>query len=201
MYLFGASGHGKVIVDLIKTSTKYQVEGFFDDKPIVDEVLNLPVHRYKNQNLIKEKIIISIGNNKFRKLIADRIDAKYIKAIHKMAFVSEFSSIDVGTVIMCNAIVNTSVVIGKHCIVNSGAVIEHDSVLSDFVHVSPNASIAGDVTIGEGAHVGIGAQVIQGIKIGKWSVIGAGSVVVKDVPDYAVVVGNPARIIKYKENE
>ena len=50
--------------------------------------------------------------------------------------------------------------------------------------------------VGEGTHVGIGACVIQGIKIGKWATIGAGAVIIKDVPDGAVVVGNPAKIIK-----
>jgi len=53
--------------------------------------------------------------------------------------------------------------------------------------------------VGEGTHIGIGATVIQGIKIGKWATIGAGAVVIRDVPDYAVVVGNPARIIRHNE--
>jgi len=57
--------------------------------------------------------------------------------------------------------------------------------------------LAGNVEVGEGTHVGIGASVIQGVKIGKWATIGAGAVVIKDVPDFAVVVGSPARIIKY----
>jgi acetyltransferase-like isoleucine patch superfamily enzyme len=56
--------------------------------------------------------------------------------------------------------------------------------------------LAGNVTVGEGSHVGIGASVIQGVVIGKWTVIGAGAVVLNDVPDYAVVVGNPGKIIK-----
>ena len=68
--------------------------------------------------------------------------------------------------------------------------------------MSPNVSLAGNVTIGEGSHIGIGSCVIQGIKIGKWATIGAGAVIIKDVPDYAVVVGNPGTIIKFnKENE
>ncbi|CAL43362.1 Putative acetyltransferase [Flavobacterium psychrophilum JIP02/86] len=49
--------------------------------------------------------------------------------------------------------------------------------------------------------MGIGASVIQGIKIGKWVTIGAGAVIIKDVPDFAVVVGNPGRIIKVNNNE
>jgi len=60
--------------------------------------------------------------------------------------------------------------------------------------------LAGNVTVGEGSHVGIGASVIQGVTIGKWATIGAGSVIIKDVPDFATVVGNPGRIIKINKN-
>ena len=58
--------------------------------------------------------------------------------------------------------------------------------------------MAGNVQVGEGTQIGIGASVIQGVKIGKWAMIGAGSVIISDVPDFAVVVGNPGKIIKYK---
>ena len=49
--------------------------------------------------------------------------------------------------------------------------------------------------------IGIGAVIIQGIKIGKWAIIGAGAVIVNDIPDYAMVVGVPGKIIKYLKNE
>jgi acetyltransferase EpsM len=51
--------------------------------------------------------------------------------------------------------------------------------------------------VGEGTQVGTGASIIPGVKIGKWASIGAGAVIVEDVPDFAVVVGNPGKIIKY----
>ena len=97
---------------------------------------------------------------------------------------------------MPQVVVNADVTIGKHCILNSGSIIEHDCVLSDYVHISPNASLAGNVSVGEGTQIGIGASVIQGITIGKWVTIGAGAVIIEDVPDFAVVVGNPGRVIK-----
>ena len=53
--------------------------------------------------------------------------------------------------------------------------------------------------VGEGTHIGAAAVVIQQVKIGRWSTIGAGAVVLRDVPDYATVVGNPGRVIKIKE--
>jgi acetyltransferase EpsM len=61
------------------------------------------------------------------------------------------------------------------------------------------ASLAGNVLVGEGTQIGINATIRQGIKIGKWATIGAGAVIIKDVPDYAVVVGNPGKIIRYNQ--
>jgi acetyltransferase EpsM len=53
--------------------------------------------------------------------------------------------------------------------------------------------------VGEGSNIGIGASVIQGVSIGKWVVVGAGTVIIDDIPDYAVVVGIPGKIIKFNK--
>ncbi|WP_449398442.1 hypothetical protein [Chryseobacterium wanjuense] len=94
--------------------------------------------------------------------------------------------------------INAIVKVGRHCIVNTNASIDHDCILEDFVHISPNVALGGNVYVGEGTHVGIGVNVIQGITIGKWCTIGAGAVIISDVPDGCTVVGNPGRIIKSK---
>ena len=79
---------------------------------------------------------------------------------------------------------------------NTGASIDHECILGDYVHVSPHATLCGDVQVGEGSWIGAGAVVIPGVRIGKWCVIGAGSVVLHDVPDGVVAVGNPCKIVK-----
>lgn len=200
--LYGASGHSKVIVDLV-LSNDYFIDKIIDDNPKFQEILGIKVH--KNTNIHFDDVakwIISIGNNKIRKKIAANLNLKFSTIIHKNAIISNFSTINEGTVIMAGAIVNPDVTIGKHCIINTNAVVEHDCVIEDFVHISPSASLAGGVIVGEGTHVGIGASIIQGISIGKWVVIGAGAVIVKDIPDYVTIVGNPGKIIKKnKENE
>ncbi len=73
--------------------------------------------------------------------------------------------------------------------------MEYDCELEDYVHVSPKAVLAGNVKVGEGTHIGVAAVVIPGVKIVKWCTIGAGSVIIRDVPDFAVVLGNPGRVI------
>ena len=52
-------------------------------------------------------------------------------------------------------------------------------------------------SVGKGASIGANATILAGVRIGEYGMVGAGSVVVKDVPDYAVVVGNPAKILRY----
>lgn len=200
--LFGASGHGKVIKEIIESEER-QVLVFIDDNPKIEKLLNLPVIKTdKIEEFISQKFIISIGDNSIRKIISKKFTLDYSNSIHKSAIISNSSIIKEGTVVMAGAVINSEVTIGKHCIINSNAVVEHDCVLEDYVHVSPNATITGNTIIGEGTHVGAGATIIPNIKIGKWVTIGAGAVVLKDVPDHAVIVGNPAKIIKYKkENE
>ena len=199
-YLFGASGHAKVILDILKLSRK-SVIGIFDNNPNVADLLSIPVHKSDVLNSIlnsNDKIIIAIGDNELRKKkVIELKGLIFNTAIHPSAIVSNNINIGEGSVIMATSIINTGAKIGKHVIINTGALIEHDCIIEDFAHVSPKAALAGNVTVKEGAQVGINSSVRQGITIGKWAVVGAGAVIVKDVPDYAVVVGNPGKIIKY----
>lgn len=199
LYLFGGSGHGKVVADIVISSDQ-TVTTILDDHPKENTILDIPVIRTTAyQATTDDQFIISIGNNKVRKKIVENKSFSYFKAIAPTSTVSQFAEIGEGSMVMPQVVVNAGTKVGKHCILNSGSVVEHDCVLDNYVHISPNASVAGHVTIGEGTQVGMGASVIQCLKIGKWVTIGAGAVIIKDVPDYAVVVGNPGRIIKFNE--
>jgi acetyltransferase EpsM len=200
MFLYGASGHAKVIIDILKLN-RIEIKGLFDDNPTIRELIGIPCFGpYTSQN-IDDLMIISIGDNKLRKKVSERFNFSYGKAIHPSAIISADIKINDGTVIMGNTIINSDSIIGKHVIINTSASIDHDCIIGDYVHISPNATLCGGVTIGEGTHFGAAAVAIPNIKIGKWATIGAGAVVIRDVPDFAVVVGNPAKVIKYNKNE
>jgi len=194
VYLYGAGGHAKVILDILK-SNNLTVSEIYDDNPEIKIFENIPVV----QKNICSPLIISIGNNAVRKKIAENLsEINYYPAVcAKSAIVSGKAEVDIGTVVMQGVAIQHSAKIGKHCIVNTSASIDHDCKIGDFVHIAPHATLCGNVEVGEGTLIGAGAVVVPNIKIGKWAVIGAGSVVIRDVPDYAVVVGNPAKIIKY----
>jgi sugar O-acyltransferase (sialic acid O-acetyltransferase NeuD family) len=198
MYLFGASGHAKVIIDSLKASGK-KISGLFDDNPDVKELLDYSVYgSFDQDRLGNEELIISVGLNHLRKKIVEKLpeNTRYGNAIHPSAIISEYASLGEGTVVMQGVVIQSSVSVGKHCIINTTASVDHDCSIDDFVHISPNATLCGTVSVGEGSQVGAGAVVIPGIKIGKWSLVAAGAVVMKDVPDNVLVLGNPARVVK-----
>lgn len=198
MILFGASGHSKVVLDIL-ISQGIEVDSIIDDNPTVEEIFGVPVFKCSDPAL-NQDAIISIGNNKSRQTLSEKYFFNYICAIHPNATVSKFANIGKGTIVMAKAAINPDAEIGNHCIINTAAIVEHDCKIADFVHISPNASLAGNVTVKEGAHIGIGSSIIQGITIGKWATIGAGSVILKNVPDFATVVGNPGRVIKINKD-
>jgi sugar O-acyltransferase (sialic acid O-acetyltransferase NeuD family) len=198
IFLYGASGHAKVICEILEAQN-HKPCGLVDDNPLVTSLLEYHVyHTLEQATLVADDhFVISIGNNRIRKAVAEKLNLlKFASAIHPTAVISPRSSIGYGTVVMSNVSVNVQSNIGNHVILNTNCSIDHDCVLEDFVHISPNAALAGNVQVGEGTQIGIGACVMQNIRIGKWVMVGAGAVIIQDVPDYAVVVGNPGKVIK-----
>lgn len=78
--------------------------------------------------------------------------------------------------------------------------------LEDFARLAPDASpgpsyadtMPVETTIGHEAYVGVGSFIKRGVRVGHGAVVGAGSIVTKDVPDYAIVIGSPAKIIRMR---
>lgn len=203
-YLFGASGHGKVIKEILNANG-VKVEAFIDDNLAVKECAGRKVlHEYDGLS----PVIVSIGVNRIRKIVVEKLIAKaqvnnteleFATAIHPTAVVSPSAKIGEGTVVMAGAVINADAVIGKHCIINTGATVDHDCVIGDYCHIAPGVNISGSTCIGEGTWIGVGTCVIQCLNIGQNCMIGGGSVVVKDIPDNVVAYGNPCKVIRSNE--
>lgn len=189
MILYGASGHGKVIKEIVEDNDGI-VEAFVDDNFAIKEFSGLPVLHEVDDS---KKVIISIGVNATRKRIVEKQNCHFGVAIHSSAIVSPSVEIGEGSVVMAGAIINAGVKIGKHCIVNTGASIDHECVIGDYVHIAPHATLCGQVHVGEGSLVGVGASVIPCIHIGDWSIIGAGAAVINNIDNNMKVGGVPAK--------
>lgn len=195
--ILGASGHGKVIADLI-LNTGGQITGFLDDN-IQDNILGFKILG-KIHDIIKWKdgnnFILGIGNNSIRKMIDKKYKESWCTLIHPTAVIAHDVMLGDGTVILANSAVNVSAKIGRHCIINTGAVVEHDNLIGNYSHISPNAALGGNVTVGSNVHIGIGAAVINNVSITNNCIIGAGAVVLKDITVPGTYVGVPAKRIK-----
>lgn len=194
--IIGAGGHGKVIADIVLNSGDLVI-GFLDDSCNEKSICGFPILG-KISDYVEYKdncmFVVAIGNAKIReKIVSELPDVNWYTAIHPTAVISKIkTNIGCGTVIMANAVVNPGASIGKHCIINTSAVVEHDNIIEDYVHVSVGAKIAGTVHIGKRTWIGIGATIINNVDIGDDCVIGAGAVVVRNINIKGIYIGIPA---------
>lgn len=203
LLIYGASGHAKVVIDIIEHQGLYEIIGLIDD---AQERHGQEFFGYRvlgGQEIVSQhqqcSILIAIGNNATRKKLQETVTAlgyELATAVHPSACLGRDVSIGRGTVIMAQAAINSGTVIGEGVIVNTGATIDHDCHIGDFAHISPGAHLAGNVTVGALTQIGIGACVIPGVRIGEHTLIGAGAVVIDDIPDNVTAVGVPAKVIK-----
>lgn len=121
---------------------------------------------------------------------------RFDTVIHPTASVSRLAALGPGTVVFQNATITSNVRIGAHVVVLPNSVISHDDVVGDYVCIAGGVAVSGGVTVGASSYLGTKCCIIGNATIGRGCLIGMGSVVLRDVPDYAVMVGNPARQIR-----
>jgi UDP-2-acetamido-3-amino-2,3-dideoxy-glucuronate N-acetyltransferase len=137
--------------------------------------------------------------------------------IWDLARIRSGASIGSGTIVGRNAYIDSDVLIGKNCKIQNNALVYSPAVIADGVFIGPGAILTNDlnpravnedqtlksatdwviqrVEVQTGASIGAGAICIAPVRIGSWAMVGAGAVVLNDVPDYALIVGNPGRQI------
>jgi len=197
--VIGSSGHAKVIIDAINKSNHYEVIGLLDDFRVIGETtLGVPVIGKIADAIIHDKTgcswIIGVGDNYQRHAIHSRLmelRLNYINVIHSSAIMGSDVDLGVGNFIAAGTIINSGTRIGNHCIINTGAQLDHDNILGDFVSIAPKAALAGNVTVERGSYIGMGANILQKITVGRQTVIGAGSLVNRSIPRFKVAYGVP----------
>lgn len=207
--ILGSGGHGKVVLDVV-AKAGFSVLAFLDDD---SKRHNKKIHGIRilggldQLESLAQKLplgaIVGIGDNLIREKIYQKAKSTgitMITAVHSDSYVHSSVVLGHGTVVMPKGVINIDAKVEENCIVNTGAIIEHDCVIDSNTHIAPGARLSGEVKIGKNVLVGAGAIILPKVKVGENSIIGAGSVVLNDVPDHAVVAGNPARVIRKTEN-
>ena len=206
--LWGGKSKSRVIIEMILEiySGKAEIEGIFD-KTINQVPFLTRIHLYSDKSGLDylcakaTHFVMCIGGEHgyARFNTAQRLIEKGLKPLD---LISEYGLLDKlnkcgeGVQVMPGAIVHKFSSVGRQCIFNTNSTVDHECVLGDGVHVMGGASIAGGVVVGDFSTIGTNATILPNLKIGKNVFVGAGAVVTKNIEDYAVVVGVPAKLIK-----
>lgn len=216
LYLLGAANPEtiRMIRAVERTQPNVKFAGLLDNDPnkkgidfygypVVGGVEQVPFLIKNNPNENVRFVNLITGSTTVRKKTTQdlmKAGGKLANFIHPNVELT-MVRIGVGLYIQESVILQAEVSVGDNTSIHIGAVVGHETAIGSSVFVAHAVSISGCCTIGEGTFIGTNATILPRLTIGKWATIGAGAVITKDVPDYAVVVGNPGKIIKYNKQE
>ena len=192
--LIGASGHARSCIDVIESTSKYRIVGLVDKN--YNKIKNIFQYKVIGDDNDLGKIFfklkvkyahISIGfikdHIKRKKLFLKlkKIGFKFPSIISRKSHISKYSTINNGTIVMHNAVINSNVRVGMNCIINTNSLIEHDSVIGDNCHISTSSTINSTVKIGNNSFIGSGTIIKQCVNIGENCFINMGKKIFKDI--------------------
>jgi acetyltransferase EpsM len=120
-------------------------------------------------------------------------DNRLATIIHTTACVARNVSIGPGCFIASNVTVQPGAKIDRCVSIRAGANVGHDAELRDFAYMGPNSTLCGRAVLEEGAHLAGNAAVMEDRRVGRYAIVGLASAVLKNVDEFATVLGNPAR--------
>jgi sugar O-acyltransferase (sialic acid O-acetyltransferase NeuD family) len=215
LILWGATGQAKVLGEFLAAAGFVAVAVFDNDLSVQSSPLpGVPLRHGREEFEIwlqtwsgsKPCAIAAIGGARGQA----RLDFHTLFAscglvvptlLHPRSYVAGSAAVGEGSQVLGHAVVAADAVLGRACIVNTSASVDHECRLADGVHIGPGATLAGCVSVGQCAFIGAGAVVLPRVSIGAGAIVGAGAVVTRDVAAGMVVYGNPAKAVRVVENQ
>lgn len=208
MLIIGAKGFAKEVLEILCQLEMLEDVAFYDD--VSDD---LPKKLYGQFDILRNieeakhyfksvdnQFTLGIGNPVLRKKMCDKFESLgglLTSTISPKASIGHFGNeIEKGCNIITGTVIDSSIIVGKGCLLNTNSTIGHDANIAAFVEICPGAVISGNVFIGSYTFIGSNATILPKIKLGSNVTIAAGSIVTKDIPDNCLVAGNPATIKK-----
>lgn len=184
--LIGGGGHCKSVIDVIEQEGQFEIAGIVDKTESLGfDILGYSVIGDDSDldDLAKkyQYALVTVGQIKSPLLrmrlfeLATKSGFILPSIISPRAYISKYSMVGKGTVIMHDVFINANTQIGDNCIINSKALIEHDCSISNHCHISTNTTINGGVKVESGCFIGSGVTTKESIIIGENSFIKAGS--------------------------
>lgn len=211
LIILGGQGNGSVVAQIVESINQSRPEwdilGFLNDRetqpingyPVLGKIDFDTVQRYLNDDSVYffySLISIKLNFKHLPKLHNLQIPIdRFAQIVHPQAVVSKDASLGKNVCVQAFTIIGPNASVGNFVQIFGHATVGHNCIVEDYAYVTSNSIIGAHVHLKEGSFLGVNASTLDRITIGKWAIVGQHSNVIRDVPDYAVVVGNPARWI------
>ena len=213
IFLFGGGMHCLSCIHVIEDQEKYQIIGIIDSiREIGSSYEGYPIlGRMENlTNLIEQYDVkagfVCLGDNWQRKILAEEVlsitpSFDFVNIIHPTAVFGRNVRLKKGVFVGAQTFISTSVSVGNYCLIHHKATLGLHCTMEEASSISGGSTAGGKVTIGVGTAITLGAIINDRLTIGSHSVVGSGAVVCKDIPDYVVAHGIPAKVIRARKPE
>lgn len=203
LIVVGGGGFAKEVIWLAR-DCGFNVIAVLDDNSEMHgkDVLGVPVvggalswTSYQNC-----QFVVAIGSPRTRSLVVEKMlslgHPKFATLIHPSVIKSQTVTFSEGCIVCAGMIFTVEISIGAHSIFNLNGTVGHECNIGSFVTVAPMAAISGNVNLHDFVEVGTGASVRQGVTLNRGAMLGMGAVLTKDIPQFFIYAGNPAKPLK-----